>query len=312
MDQILQLYGALILSVFSFVLPILSILLSLFPEGTKALASKYENEKKQSDENILKEIKKRDSGEGLDYVTIGKTLKTLNKRKRDAELKLEYLRPLKLVGGTSVPLLVALIGVFFALSLSYIYSIILVIISSLIAFVCSIYIIYISLAVLVEVSELNIQNRKNNDDKVIELLSTLVEEIVKGKDGLFISTEKIYIDFYNKKLSPSSTFEFAVNKKYDIPVSIVNSSDTMAKNIEAGLTLPKDFLVEKTSNMNVYTGEESQIIRFNKEFIQANEKNQQGKIGITFLKSDTYVVDAFIKGENLKPKYFKFNIKIID
>ena len=51
MTNILQLYGTFVLTVLSFIVPILTILISLFPEGVKSLTDKYENERKQSEEN---------------------------------------------------------------------------------------------------------------------------------------------------------------------------------------------------------------------------------------------------------------------
>ncbi|MDO8524781.1 MAG: hypothetical protein Q7R99_04120 [bacterium] len=83
--EIIKLFGSLVLTFIGFVLPILAILLSLFPEGVRALADKYENEKKQSEDNLVEEAKKRESGKELDYKALGKTLKTLKKKKRQAE-----------------------------------------------------------------------------------------------------------------------------------------------------------------------------------------------------------------------------------
>lgn len=109
--EIIKIYASLILTFIGFVLPILAILLSLFSEGVKALADKYENEKKQSEDNLVEETKKRESGKELDYKALGKTLKTLKKRKRQAEDKLKYLKPAKFIRMAFIPFVVSLIAV---------------------------------------------------------------------------------------------------------------------------------------------------------------------------------------------------------
>lgn len=95
MTNAIELYGTLILTLVGFIVPILTILLSLFPQGTKSLALKYENERKQSEENISNETKKRETEKGLDYAALESTLKSLEKKRLEAKTKLEYLQPNK-------------------------------------------------------------------------------------------------------------------------------------------------------------------------------------------------------------------------
>ena len=87
----------------------------------------------------------------------------------------------------------------------------------------------------------------------------------------------------------------------------------MAKNIEIGFILPKDFLIEKSSNVaSMYTDEESQIIRFKEGYIQANTNKQEGNIKITFLKAGKHKINAFIKAENVKNRRFDFYIDVVE
>ena len=85
----------------------------------------------------------------------------------------------------------------------------------------------------------------------------------------------------------------------------------MAKNLEVGFVFPKDVLIEKTSNLSVYTDESSQIVRFTNEMIQSHENNLQGKMQVTFLKSGKINIQIFIKGENVKYQRFSFILNIV-
>lgn len=306
MEIVLELYGSLILTVLGFVLPILTILLSLFPDGVKVLATKYENERKQSDDNILTEIQKKKSKNGLDYNALEKTLSTLKKKKHQAETKLAYLKPTQLIVKIFLPFIVALAGVAVALQTHSLVALI----SSAIAFLCGIYTLWMSLRILIEVTEVVNQTKRDADDRVVELLSNLVKR--SSVDSLFLKKEELKLKFNNKVLKQDEFFEFSVNRQYEIPISIMNASEKMAKKVQVGLVFPKDFLIEKTSNLSIFTDEKNQIIRFNNEIVQAQENYLKGKMLITFLSTGEYKIKTFIKGENVQFHQFAFNLKVIE
>lgn len=306
MTNAIELFGTLILTLVGFIVPILTILLSIFPQGTRALAIKYENERKQSEENISNETKKRDTEKGLDYKALKKTLKSLEKKKADANSKLEYLQPGKFLFKTTTPFIVAFVGVLLAL-LDVSFSItVLGLFSSLVAFAAGIMTLFTSISVLFEVGEIANQSRSSNEEKVIELLSTMVEK--GGADNLYLKENEVQIKLKGIVLKKAEKIDFSVNTKHEIPVAIENSADKMAKNVEAGLIFPKDVLIEKTGNLSVFTDESVQIVRFNREMIQAHENNRQGNIQVTFLTAGEKRIEVFIKGENVK--YQRFSIKL--
>ncbi|MDO8524782.1 MAG: hypothetical protein Q7R99_04125 [bacterium] len=208
------------------------------------------------------------------------------------------------------PFLLSLIGVAVILQNIPTIAFFIVLIVSLLSFLYGIYILWASLSVLIEVTEIIGTIKKEKEEKIIELLSSLVEK--SGADSLFIKEKEVQAKFNNKYLKKDEGFVFSVNKKYDIPISINNASDKMAKKVEVGLIFPKDFLIENTSNFSIFTTEKDQIIRFNNEVVQAHESFIKGKIGITFLGVDEYKIYTFIKGENVKYYNFNFKIKVID
>jgi hypothetical protein len=310
MINAIELYGSLLLTIVGFILPILTILLSLFPEGSKSLAAKYENERHQSEENISNETKKRDSEKGLDYLALAKTLKSLKKKKRRAEERLGYLKPSRLILKNFFPFSVAYAGVTMAL---FNYSLIFVLLTlsfSLIAFASGLLTLYYSISVLTEVAEIVNESKRNNDSKIIELLSVLAAQ--NDEDNFYLKEEDFKAVFNEKKLNKDEALSFSVNKKYEIPISILNKSNKMAKNIEVGFVLPKDFLIEKSSGFTIYTDESTQIVRFNDEIIQAHENKIHSHMIITFLKSGKFNIQTFIKGENVKYQTFPFLVDVIE
>ncbi|MFA5130951.1 MAG: hypothetical protein WC467_00840 [Patescibacteria group bacterium] len=312
MDSALQLYGSFILTIMSFVLPILAIALSIFSEGSKFLLEKYENEKKQSDQNLVNETKKMEEEKNLDYAGLQKTIKTLKKNIRIAEVKINYLKPDKLFVKIFIPFFFAFILLMATLIIFAIEYRLLLLALSLIAFIIGIYILWKSILILIEVFGSINQTKKDYEEKVISLLSDISTKNGNSVSDLFIKEEKIGLIFYGKYLKKDETFDFSVNKKYDIPVSINNSSDIMAEKVEIGLILSQDFLVEKTTNLSIYATEDKQIIRLNSEIVQAHENQLKNKISLTFLKSGNYNIEAFVKGKNVIYHRFAFCIKVIE
>ncbi|MCX6784995.1 MAG: hypothetical protein NTV81_03650 [Candidatus Komeilibacteria bacterium] len=312
MINALQLYGALIFTLIGFIIPILTILISIFPQGIKSLSLKYENERKQSEDNIANEIlKKKQTDKNWDYKALRKTLVVLKRRRVDAAFKLRLLEPLKLFLITVCPFAVSFIGVLFALfGLSNIATIV-VLMFSLLAFVCGIIILMKSILVLFEIGEIINQARNTNENKVIELLSLIVEKI--GDDNLFLKPDEMQVQFYNETVIPGKVYLFTANKEYNIPVSIINSSDRIAKNIEVCFRFPKEFLVNETPNISsIYSDKKGQNVRFNQEIIQAKENNHQNNLIITFLKVGEHKLNMFIKGESIKYRKVEYTIKVIE
>ena len=310
MQKIVEYYSQLLLTFIGFGAPLLSILLPLFPEGINILQSKYENEKKQLDENIKNELEKKNE-KGLDYQSLEKTLKTLKKNRKEAESKLSYLQPIKFTLRIFLPFIFAFAAAILTFyNFKFTYQIIILTIS-FILFIYGIYVIRNSILILVEVVQAVSESKKNYESKIVELLSTTAEK--SGVDNIFLKQEKINVNFCDKLLKEKMEFTYSVNKKHEIALAILNTDSRMAKNVELGLTLPLDFLVEKTSNItSIYPGENNQIIRFNQDVIQSEENFSLDKIMVTFLKIGTFNIQAFVKGENIKTKRINFSIIIVN
>ena len=309
----LELYSTLILTVLGFLLPILAILLSFFPDASRYLFSKYENERKQSEDNIIRETEKRDRKNGdLNYDELRRTLKTLKKKRKQAETRLGYLKPTKLIFKISLPLAVAFVGALGALQVQG-YALIpalLFLASSLLAFGVGLYFLLTSILVLTEVAEIVSQKKAEKEDEMIRLLSILVEKA--SKDKSFLAAGDITVSFNDEELARGKNFEFSVNKKYDVPISIYNGGDKMGKKVEVGFHFLSNFLVEKNSGLSLYTGKDLQIVRFNTDELHVNARLNMKNMGITFLEPGEYKIYAFITGENVTYQSFYFRIKVIN
>ncbi|MFA5188333.1 MAG: hypothetical protein WC460_03155 [Patescibacteria group bacterium] len=297
----------LVLAALAFILPLVGILISLFPEGIKKLEQNYENEKSSNEKNLDAEIKKREGG--IDLALIEKTIKSLKKNKKNAENKLSYLNPKYQILRLSIPLLLLFVITLLSFYLEIIYKYFIIIPISILLLGYFVYVIIKLLEIVMEISKILNDEKNTSDNKIIELLSTLIDKTGSGQKILL---EQIFIKFGDQKLEPNKELRFASNKKQEIPISILNSSSEMAKNIQIGLVFPLDFLVEDTPNISsIYKGEEKQIVRFKQEMIQCSEDNHQGNINITFLKDGIHQITAFIKGENVKHQNFIFKIEVV-
>lgn len=309
-SNILELCGTLILTLVGFIVPLLAILLSLFPQGTRSLTLKYQNEIKQAKENIISETKKIAQEGESDYNQLKSTLKSLERKKLETESKLGYLQPRGLFIKIFFPLAIVFVNIL-ALSLELPTAwAITVILTSLLIFAFGIRALFISVLVLFEVGEMVNQTKNGNEEKVIELLSLLVEK--SGEENLYIASKDIKIIFNEEVLKAGATLNFAMNVKYQIPVIISNTSNKMAKNIEVGFVFEKDVLIEETNNLSIYTGELSKTVRFNQKAVQAHEDNiQGGGLSVTFLQPGSKEVTVFAKGENVKYHAFLININVV-
>jgi hypothetical protein len=307
MAAALQLYGLLILTVLGFALPILTVLFSLFPEGTRALSDKTENERRQSEDNIRSETGRREAKEPIDIGSLEQILKKLKKRKAQAESKLRYLSPHGLALAISIPageaFLLLMIGVQdVSASIRAI-----AILASLGAFGLAVMALSSTIRVLSEVSELVNANRRSTESRIVDLLTNLAER--GGIENLFLKEGDVWVTVDGKTLTKESELTFSVNKKHDLAIVIVNHGEMIAKIVEVGMTLPTDVLVEKAPHFWVFSDEEEQVVRFKADRIQAHTKLVQGKMGITLLRAGRYDVGVFIKGENVR--YSMFTVALV-
>ena len=308
MNIVFEQFGSLVLTFVGFVVPVLGTLLALFPDGIKKLRLEYENQIKQSETNIENELQKREKTKPLDLAGLQTNLQSLTLKKRTAERKLSLLDPKKQLLRLAAPLLISFCGTLIALVANNPLGSYIIFIGSVALFIYSLLILWQLLEVLKEVREIIGTEKEDTQNKVIELLSTLVEKTISPSDSPpFLSPEKIWVKFKNEKIENNVKVPVSVNNKHEVLISILNQDSKMAKNVELGLIFPPDFIIEKTNNVDsIYSDEKRQIVRFKEEFIQADTNKLQGNLNITPLKIGAHEIRTFIKGENIKNKEQKF------
>lgn len=313
-DIFFQIYGTFVLTLAGFVLPILAIVISLFPEGFSLLKETYRNQREQAEGNLEAEMKKKKLGKDLDYEIIEKNVATLKKEKKKAETRLLYLNPQYFLSRSVLYLGLSLTSLFISIIIydNTFGSSILLLIISLIFLVLTIVIFSNSITIIIEASAVVQGVKRTFDEKTLELLTTLVDNSKQGDASLFINPEKIKVYFNEELLTEDSKYTFSVNNKHSIAISLNNNSDYMFKTAELGFTFPEEFLVEGERITSTYTSTKQKIIRFNHNHVQSHENMVEGDIDITILKVGTYKIDMFVKGENLKRKIIKFEITAVD
>ncbi len=294
-------------------MPILTVALSAFTEGVTLLKQKYINEQKQAEKNLEIEFKKK-TKESVDYNTLEKTISKLKKDKKKAESRMSYLSPGFILKKSSIALGTSLVAFLVGL---YFYSQMFFVPAGLfiISFYCltwSLVIFSNSISIIVEASIAVQDTRKKSEEKVVELLTILVDNSNLGDKSLFIPHDKISVSFDDKKITNGLEYVFSVNKKHPVKIVLTNSSEYMLKTAELGFTFPQEFLIEGNTIDSIYTGDKEKIIRFKHDYIQSNQKQIEGTIDLTSIKTGDFDVDVFIKGENLKNKNTKFKIKVVE
>ncbi len=313
-DIVFQIYGTFILTLAGFVLPIIVIALSAFPEGVKTLRQAYENEQKQSEKNLSEELEKQKTGEGVDYDALAKNISTLKRTKEKAESRLRYLNPGYILSKSVITLGVSVIS--FLLSLTFYsapyYVPHALFVLSFISILWAIVIFFNSIEIIIEAS-FSVQNtQRTTNEKIIELLTTLVDNTDQDATSLFIDQKDIRVFFRGEEVVPKKEYSFSVGNKHEISISLKNLSAYMLKTAELGFTFPPEFLVEGISALSIYTGNTEKIVRFKHDYLQSNVNQIEGDLEITFLKTGIFDVSTFVKGENLKNKNTKFKIRVVE
>lgn len=313
-DIVFQIYGTFILTLAGFVLPVIAIALSAFPEGVKALRENYENQQKQSEENLREELKKKKIGGDIDYAVLVKNIKKLKSQKEKAESRLQYLNPVNILSKSAFAIGVSavsfLLGTIFYLSPYYVaYTLFLI---SVLSVVWAIVIFFNSIGIIIEAS-FSVQNiQRTTNEKIIELLSTIADNTNQDVASLFINPKDIEVFFHDEEVFLDKEYSFAVGKKQKIKISFTNLSSFMLKTVELGFIFPSEVLIEGKSTLNIQTSDEEKIIRFKHDHIQSKVHQQEGFIEITFLKTGIFDILAFVKGENLKRKSIEFKVKVVE
>lgn len=320
-DVLLQIYGTFILTLAGFVLPIIAIAVSAFPEGVKLLRQTYENEQKQAEENLAVELQKQKSQKGVDYDVLTKNIATLKSSKKKSQKHLLYLNPEYILSRSALAIALSfvsfLLGVIFynnsiSIYIFYIRGNLFAFAISILSLMWAMIVFYNSIKIIIEASSAVQEIRRATEEKTLELLTAIADNGKKGDTSLFIDSKYIHIFFNDEEVKAGKEYTFSINNKHTIKIALKNLSEYMLKTAELGFTFPSEFLIEGSTISSIYSGDKEKIIRFKHDYLQCNVNQTEGSVDTTFLKTGVFDVDTFVKGENLKNKTIKFKIKVID
>lgn len=300
MQSAIALYGSLLLAFLGIIVPLLSILLSLFRQGLSELRTRYENERKSSEENLGEQMKAQAGSPDIE--AIQKIIDELKAKKAKAEKRLSFLNPKTQIIKLFILFFVSFLLVGVALLITKdAYKGVIVGLSFLL-FLTALYFLWKLLAVVVEVKGILDDHRVQMETKVIELLSessSFIENVHPYIEGKVIKDNKVTIDL-------------PVNIKRSLKIQIVNNEKIMAKRVEFGLTFPKEFIVEKKPYHSIYTDESgSQIVRYNYTEIHGATNLIAGSLELYSIKQAETPIQVFIKGENIKVVFYTVLFRVI-
>lgn len=323
MDIALQLFGYLILTVLAIVAPIFIVLLSIFQEGVSKLSEQYENIKSKSERNLIKQWEKQTKLKESDKVEemikekmkeIKKVIKKITSEKKTAKAKLVYLEPKQQMVRLFVILLISFIGVVLAILIKTDISFtVLISLVSVMLFILALIILWKLLGIIIEVKKIIDEEKREKEIKTVDALLALQEKSTEVKEETPLFLKKVYLYIEDKiiKKEEKEEFEFPVNTKRKLKVSFHNDEDVMVKNLEAGIILPSDFIVEKSNSYRIATDiNGNQTIRYEIDKIHGKTNVRFSPIIITAIEECNYYIKTFIKAENIKPIYRLIIFKI--
>ena len=306
MELGIELFGYLILTVLGFVLPIVAILLSVFQEGISKLAQQYQAEIHQSEEN-LKTIAK---AEKTDLAAIQQSIKKLESTKKRAITKLSYLNPRKQIIQLFIPLVFAFLGVVVTsilIGTNVYYGLFLLI--SLTGFVYAIIVLWNLIGIIIEVRRIIDAEKKATETSTKELMTDLARELMDRTGQYFLKKVYIAIDGQDIKDDSYET-TIPVNAKKEVKIILHNNEPRMAKNVQIGLILPTNFIIEKGDYHSIYQDTKRQIVRYETEFIHGRTARELDTLIITPLEQGSFDMMTFVKAENVEATYRNVTLKV--
>lgn len=306
----LKLYSSLVLSFLSIVMPIIIILLSLFSEGIRKLAERYETEKKQMEDHLIEQMSKLKDKDISNLKNLEDSIKNIKKHKRTANKKLSLLNPRARMLYLLILVLISYISImgYFLIDPSYFWLSASILILSVLTFALAIIDTGKLIHIIVEVKRILDDEAKSKDQKMLELLSTIAA--IQGKDDkLFLKDVYISVEETNIKTDDVS-ISMITNQKQSLKISVQNIEDRMAKNVEAGFIFPISFVIEKGQGYTSYNYGQGQIIRYTYDYIHAKTNQLCAPLSLTALQSGEHVIKTFIKAENVRSIYRNLTIKV--
>ncbi len=174
---------------------------------------------------------------------------------------------------------------------------------SLFFFFSTLYILWKLLGILVEVKETIDTRRGERESIIIELLSS-------SASGDFLKT--VYPQINNKTINnDKAKIDLTLNAKTTLKIAVDNNERRMAKKVEIGFVFPREFLIEKSGQYSIYTGEDgTQIVRYKTEELQGNTTQIFPALILNPMKEGDILVRTFIKAENIEAKYYSVLFKV--
>lgn len=314
MENIIVLFGYLLLTFLGFVVPVFIVLIPLYGVGVKRLSKDYIKESEQKSEQIEKQNEKikKDGTEGVGEIE--EIIKELRVSKGQLDKKIWYLDPNKQILNLFIPILVSFILVLLALFLENFYKdvfwYIIPLGFSILLFFYVIYSLWEVFNVVIEMKEVANEKLAEKEQGVLNILGKILDNL--NRVDLL---EDVHTSLDGEKLGVGiSEIIIASDRKKEMVFRIINSEQTkVVKNVEVGFIFPADdFIIEKTTNQDISITDDKQIVRYKDSLIQSKTSLKLSNLILTPLKIGEQLIDVFIKGENVKTRYFKIKFKVVE
>jgi hypothetical protein len=297
MNTLLSFYCYLLLSFLAILVPLFSILLSIFRAGVLKLGAQYQNEIASSRMSLQEQTAKSDKPGEVDIPAIKKIIKELEKAKKRSENKLSLLNPQKQTLSLFVLFMSALLAVIpTALIKTPIYLRLLPFLGSLILFSLAMYKSWKLIGIIVEIRTNVDDNQQRTETTMIELLTI----ISKQRQSEFL--REIHLSISGNPIKDDDAIlNLMVNVPKELEVSFVNNEKRMASRVEVGFVFPRDIMIGKTGSISIYTAQNgTQYIRYNLDVVHAHTEWILSKLKVTAINPGDFKIKTWIRAENIE------------
>ncbi|MCH8741869.1 hypothetical protein IH779_03125 [Patescibacteria group bacterium] len=161
-----------------------------------------------------------------------------------------------------------------------------------------------------EIKKMIDDDKERFNTNLEQLMINILEKMEKGKSEFL---EKVFITLNGKNIDDILPDEITIksDKKHELNIGFSNSEELMARNVQIGFIFPTDFIIEKSTGYSIYTDEIKQIVRYNSDYVHGLEHHIYEPVILTPLREGPFVINTFIKGENIKVIRKGLNLKVI-
>lgn len=154
------------------------------------------------------------------------------------------------------------------------------------------------------------------EQQVNDLLSQVasLEKEIGDKNKMTLNSNDVLVEINGRRIKDNNeVFKFSLNKEYSLKITLINQSTLMAKNVEAGFSIPSGVVdVEDSSGYRLHVDESVVVVRYDENYIHAKTNHKKSELKMIPTKVGLHTIKVFVKGENFSSIYRDIKFEVIE